>query len=112
MRQRLLAVAIERETDIVLVRQRTRKIAEEIGFERQDQTRVTTAVSEIVRNALDYGGSGRAELWLATNGLRQSLEIVVQDRGPGIADLDAVLDGSYRSPTGMGVGLAGAPTRI
>jgi signal transduction histidine kinase/CheY-like chemotaxis protein len=108
MRQRLLAVAIERETDIVLVRQRTRKIAEEIGFERQDQTRVTTAVSEIVRNALDYGGSGRAELWLATNGLRQSLEIVVQDRGPGIADLDAVLDGSYRSPTGMGVGLAGA----
>ena len=107
MRHRLLAVAVERETDIVLVRQRTRKIAEQLGFERQDQTRITTAVSEIVRNALDYGGGGRAEFWL-DNGSPQCFEIVVQDNGPGIADVEAVLDGSYRSTTGMGVGVAGA----
>jgi signal transduction histidine kinase/CheY-like chemotaxis protein len=107
MRHRLLAVAVERETDIVLVRQRTRKIAEQLGFERQDQTRITTAVSEIVRNALDYGGGGRAEFWL-DNGSPHCFEIVIKDSGPGIADVEAVLDGSYRSTTGMGVGVAGA----
>ena len=30
------------------------------------------------------------------------------DRGPGIPDLDAVLGGRYRSPTGMGLGILGA----
>ncbi len=108
MRQRLLTVAIERETDIVTVRQRTRRIAELIGFERQDQTRITTAVSEIVRNAFDYGGGGRIEYWLTGAAPPQSLELVVVDQGSGIADLDAVLDGSYRSPTGLGVGITGA----
>ena len=108
MRQRLLAVAIERETDVVAVRQRTRKIAELIGFERQDQTRITTAVSEIARNAFDYGGGGRIEYWLSGDGGAQRLEMVVEDQGPGIADLDAVLDGSYRSPTGLGIGVTGA----
>jgi signal transduction histidine kinase/DNA-binding response OmpR family regulator len=108
MKQRLLTVAIARETDIVAVRERTRKIAELIGFERQDQTRITTAVSEIVRNAFDYGGGGRIEYWLTGAAAPQALEMAVLDQGPGIADLDAVLDGSYRSATGLGVGIAGA----
>jgi signal transduction histidine kinase/CheY-like chemotaxis protein len=107
MRRRLLSVAIERETDLVLVRQRARAIAEQIGFERQDQTRITTAVSEIVRNALDYGGGGSVEFWIGDEP-RQHLEVLVRDQGPGIADLDAVLGGYYRSATGMGVGLVGA----
>jgi signal transduction histidine kinase/DNA-binding response OmpR family regulator len=108
MKQRLLTVAIERETDIVAVRQRTRKIAELVGFERQDQTRITTAVSEIARNAFDYGGGGRIEYWLTGGAPPHALEMVVEDHGPGIANLDAVLDGSYRSPTGLGVGITGA----
>jgi signal transduction histidine kinase/CheY-like chemotaxis protein len=108
MRQRLLAIAIERETDLVLARQRTRKITELVGFERQDQNRITTAVSEIVRNALDYGGGGRVEYWLSTSGARQSLDVSIRDEGPGIANIDAVLSGTYQSTTGMGIGIIGA----
>ena len=33
---------------------------------------------------------------------------MVRDRGPGIADLQAVLAGSHKSATGMGIGLLGA----
>lgn len=105
---RLLVVAIERETDIVLVRQRTRKISELLGFDTQDQTRITTAVSEIVRNAFEYGQGGRIEYRLLGTKSPQSLEIVVQDKGPGIADVEAVLAGLYRSTTGMGIGIIGA----
>jgi signal transduction histidine kinase/DNA-binding response OmpR family regulator len=107
MDARLLTVAIERETDIIAARQRTRQIAALLGFDAQDQTRITTAVSEIVRNALDYGGGGRIEYKLTGNA-PQCLEIVVQDSGPGMADPDAVLSGRHRSTTGMGVGILGA----
>jgi signal transduction histidine kinase len=104
----LLAVAIERDTDVVLARKRARDIAELVGFERQDQSRITTAVSEIARNAFEHGGGGRIEFALLGAKPPQSLEITVTDQGRGIPDVQAVLDRLYRSPTGMGVGLRGA----
>jgi signal transduction histidine kinase/DNA-binding response OmpR family regulator len=108
MNARLLILALEAETDIVLVRKRARRLAELVGFEPQDQTRITTAVSEIARNALEYAGGGRVEFRLSDSAARQQFEIIVADRGPGIARLDAILDGSQRSATGMGIGLTGA----
>jgi signal transduction histidine kinase/CheY-like chemotaxis protein len=108
MTARILSVAVTRETDIIVARQRTRRIAELLGFDAQDQTRITTAVSEIVRNALDYGGGGRVDYALAGRVAPQSLVITVQDGGPGIADPAAILDGRHHSDTGMGIGITGA----
>jgi signal transduction histidine kinase/CheY-like chemotaxis protein len=108
MNARLLLVALEREPDIVLVRKRTRRLAELLGFERQDQTRITTAVSELARNAFEYAGGGRAEFRVRDDAAAHVFEIIISDRGPGIADLDAVLSGSHPSEKGMGVGLRGA----
>ena len=108
MNARLLILPLEAETDIVLVRKRARRLAELVGFEPQDQTRITTAVSEIARNALEYAGGGRVEFRLTGSAARQQFEIIVSDGGPGIARLDAILDGSQRSATGMGIGLIGA----
>jgi anti-sigma regulatory factor (Ser/Thr protein kinase) len=108
MRARILTVALERETDIVIARQRTRKIASLAGFDTHDQTRITTALSEIARNAWEYGRGGRVEYWLTGEQPTQALEIIVEDRGGGIADVESVLSGAYRSDTGMGLGILGA----
>ncbi|MGE5538864.1 MAG: ATP-binding protein [Gemmatimonas sp.] len=108
MDARILAIAIERETDIILARQRTRKIAALLGFDEQDQTRITTAVSEIVRNALEYGNGGRVQYRLRDFGQSQALEIAITDNGPGIPNLQDILAGRHRSTTGMGVGILGA----
>ena len=35
------------------------------------------------------------------------MRVVAEDDGPGIANLAEILDGAYRSPTGMGLGLRG-----
>jgi len=105
---RLLLLALEREPDIVLVRKRTRRLAELLGFDRQDQTRIITAVSELARNAFEYAGGGRAEFRVRDDAPVQAFEITISDKGPGIADLDAVLAGNQRSEKGMGVGLRGA----
>jgi signal transduction histidine kinase/CheY-like chemotaxis protein len=108
MNVRLLKLPLAGETDIVLARKRTRRIAELIGFEAQDQTRITTATSEIARNALEHAKSGSIEFHISSTLVQQRLEIVISDRGPGIARLDEVLNGSVRSAGGMGVGLIGA----
>lgn len=104
----IVTMAIVSESDVVAVRQRARLLAEKLGFERQDQTRIATAVSEIARNAFSYGGGGRAEFALDAGDGRQVFTIRVSDRGPGIGDLAAIFEGRYRSPDGMGLGLVGA----
>jgi signal transduction histidine kinase/CheY-like chemotaxis protein len=104
----IVTMPIESESDVVAVRQRARRIAELLGFERQDQTRIATAVSEVARNAFVYAGNGRAEFLAEAKESPQLFRIRISDRGKGIANLQAILDGQYRSQTGMGLGLVGA----
>jgi len=108
MNRSLLTVAIRYEQDVVIARQRARQIAALLGFEGQDQTRIATAVSEIVRNAFRYAKGGRVEFSLEGQSAPQLLIVRVQDQGPGIPDLAHVMSGNYRSSTGMGMGILGA----
>jgi signal transduction histidine kinase len=104
----LLTIELKYEHDVVLARQRTRRFAELLGLDPQDGTRLATAVSEIARNAFEYAGEGRVELYIDDTGERAELVVRVCDKGAGITDLQAVLDGRYRSKTGMGLGIVGA----
>ena len=101
----IVTTPIEAESDVVAVRQRARRIAELLGFERQDQTRIATAVSEIARNAFIYARGGRAEFSVDGEQSPQLFWVKISDKGDGIRDLEAILDGRYRSQTGMGLGL-------
>jgi len=103
----ILTVNIRYENDTVGARQRARQIARLLGYDAQDQTRIATAVSEIARNAFRYAGGGRVEYSVETGSHPESLVIRVADNGPGIADLDRILEGRYRSATGMGLGIVG-----
>ncbi|WP_291690195.1 ATP-binding protein, partial [Bradyrhizobium sp.] len=104
----IVTVPIESEGDVVAVRQRAHRLAELLGFERQDQTRIATAVSELARNAFSYADGGRAEFILDATPAPQIFAIRISDKGPGIADLQTILDGQYRSQSGMGLGILGA----
>lgn len=104
----IVTVPIENEADVVTVRQRAHRLAELLGFERQDQTRIATAVSELARNAFSYAGGGRAEFILDPASAPQIFYVKISDKGPGIADVQTILDGQYRSKSGMGLGILGA----
>lgn len=104
----LSSISLHFDYDVVAARRRARQIAALLQFDEQDQTRIATVVSEIARNALRYGGGGRVEFSVDLRTGNQSLITIVSDRGPGIANLDEVLSGAYRSTTGMGLGLVGA----
>src|SRR5215208_2210930 len=109
MRIPLITVALRRENDLLFARQRARQIASELGFSTGDSTRITTALAEIARNALVYGGGGTVGFFIEDeqHGL-QSLAVHVNDTGPGIAEIDTILAGRYGSHTGMGVGITGS----
>lgn len=104
----LVTLTIHYEQDIVGIRQRVRRVSDLLGFDRQDQTRIATAVSEIARNAFEYAKDGKVECLLEGNSAPQLLLIRISDRGPGIPHLSEVLDGTYRSRMGMGLGIVGA----
>jgi signal transduction histidine kinase/CheY-like chemotaxis protein len=108
MSHRVVTVALKFEDDVVLARQRARQLARLLGFDAQDQTRIATAVSEIARNAFRYAGGGKVEFGIEGRTPPQLFEIVVSDEGPGISRLPDILEGVYRSSTGMGLGIIGA----
>ena len=108
MSARLLAVRIRHEHDIVGARRRARQIAEALGFDAPEQTRIATAVSELARNAFQYARGGSVEYFVEGSLSPQILIVKVSDQGPGIANLDEVLSGTYQSRTGMGLGVVGA----
>ena len=99
-------VDVRGEDDVVRAHQTTRAIAAQLGFSSFEQTRIATAMSEIARNALIYASGGSVTFGLDDE--REALAIIVIDRGPGIADLAAILSGERRSTTGLGAGIPGA----
>ncbi len=104
----ILTLAIGSEHDTVAARQRARQLARLLGFDPQDQTRISTAVSEIARNAFNYAGGGRVEYSIEGRTSPQLFIVKIRDSGPGVRDLDNILEGRYKSSTGMGMGILGA----
>lgn len=108
MRETLLTVRIANEQDVVMVRQRADQIATELGFSRADSTRVATAVSEIARNALQYAEGGKAEFVVSSQPDGDRLDVYVSDSGGGIRDIERIMNGTYQSSSGLGLGIIGS----
>lgn len=101
------SVVVRDEIDVPNACEVARDLAKKLGFSIVDQTKMATAVSELARNMLQYAGGGHIR-FAEVLAPRKGLEAFFEDRGPGIADLDGVLDPKYRSMTGMGMGLRGS----
>ena len=94
MSQRILTVALDSDKDVVLVRQRARQVSALLGFNKQDQVRIATAVSEVARAARQggHGGPGARALYLlAERDGRQQLEVVVGTAAAAAPESEAAL---------------------
>jgi len=103
-----IRVVVAADTDIIEARRRGREFAERIGFSRTDVTLIATAISEIARNILNYAGSGDLLIRLNEQHNWRSIEIVAEDHGPGIPDVEQALEFGYSTGRGLGLGLPGA----
>lgn len=101
-------IPIQNSSDVVLARQKVRQWAQELRFTLVDQTKLVTAASELARNTLDHGKGGHMIIDVVENLARTGLQLVFEDRGPGIPDIQAALRDGFTTGTGMGLGLGGS----
>ncbi len=106
MSEPILHIVLRTERDVVQARQRARDLAALLGFDNQDQIRLATATSEIARNAFRYARNGSVQFFIQLEPPQQ-VEVLISDSGPGIKNLETILEGRYRSETGMGMGILG-----
>jgi serine/threonine-protein kinase RsbT len=96
------------EQDVVLARQMARKLATECGMRLIDLTKLVTAVSELARNTMVYGGGGDMDWQILDDNARTGLRLTFRDEGPGIADVKLAMTDGWTSGNGLGLGLTGA----
>ena len=102
-----VAIKFSNETDTVEVREMASEIAYEMGFDKTACAEIALAVSEIVGNAVKFAGKGNAIIQLSGN--KKSLEIIVQDTGPGIKSIKKAMQEGYSSKVAsLGIGLNAA----
>lgn len=99
---------IQIEQDVVLARQTARKLATECGMRLIDLTKMVTAVSELARNTMVYGGGGDMDWQILDEDHKVGLRLTFRDEGPGIPDLKLAMTDGWTSGSGMGLGLTGA----
>lgn len=100
-------IRIEREADIVAVRQRVRELSKDFRFDQFEVAALTTAASELSRNIWVHAQRGIARIAVLHNGSKVGLQLEFEDHGPGIADLDRALAGGFSTSKSLGLGLSG-----
>lgn len=85
--------AFTAEADRFWLASEARRIAQAEGFSREEQAQLATSVSELVSNAVKHAGGGTFVLTVK-QGPPTTIEVVIEDDGPGIPDVeDALRDG-------------------
>lgn len=108
IKKKYSSIVIKSETDLKKARIFVKNLSKALGFNIIDQTKFITAVSEILRNTIKYGGGGLMCLVEVENSTRKGLKAIFIDEGPGIPDIDLAMTEGYSTSDGLGKGLTGA----
>jgi serine/threonine-protein kinase RsbT len=100
--------AIAAEDDVVVVRRRVKEAAQHRKLDAFATAALTTAASELTRNAWVHAGGGKAVVEELGEGPRFGVRVVFEDSGPGISDLPRALAGGYSTTKTLGLGLSGS----
>lgn len=97
-------IVIEREDDVYMASTLGKRVAEDCGLSKSQQTKLVVSIMELTRNIVFYAKKG--ELFI--NPIPSfGIEIIAVDQGPGIANIEGILSNTIRSKTGLGLGLSG-----
>jgi PAS domain S-box-containing protein len=103
---RIDLVEIRNEMDVTRARVRVRVLAEALGFNYMEQERIASAVLELVKNAFEYAGGGIVKMQPVEKEGRGGIEIIVEDHGPGIRNLELALKPGHSTSGHLGEGLS------
>ena len=90
--------------DVVCARRNGLNIALKMGFHPAEANKVAVVISELGRNIEQYARTGM----ITVTAYPDRIQIVAEDHGPGIPDVERVLAGGYTTSQGMGLGISGS----
>jgi len=109
MNQHLSSILIKNENHILLARQQAKRIAELLHFEAVDQSRISTATSELARDMVLFTSGGEIQFSLKAETNTHTLNLVVRGNDPGpIEIIAAALEGRGRIRSEQGMGFVNA----
>ncbi|MFC5496816.1 anti-sigma regulatory factor [Caenimonas terrae] len=82
--------------------------ATRLDFSSLERTKLVTAASELGRNMLVHGKGGTMTIGELRQDMRAGLQLVFEDTGPGIEDIELALTDGYSSAKSLGLGLGGS----
>jgi serine/threonine-protein kinase RsbT len=68
---------------------------------------ISTAVSELARNIIIYASKGNIVLNAVEDDSKRGIEVVAEDSGPGIQNLENAMKDKFSTGDTLGVGLPG-----
>lgn len=99
--------AIRRDVDVYIAIGRGREMADALGFDAIDRTRIEIVILELTRNLLAHAGGGQIRLEAVAEYERRGLVVEAIDQGPGIPDIPLALQDGYSTARTLGAGLPG-----
>ncbi|MCA9888502.1 MAG: anti-sigma regulatory factor [Anaerolineae bacterium] len=84
------------------------RLAQKMGFSQADCMAIHIAILEVARNILKYAERGQIVIDTIELGDKFGIQVQATDKGPGINDLEAVLQDGFSTGAGLGKGLPGA----
>jgi len=103
-----LAIDVTQEHHIAQAQRAARSLAESLGFSDVAAYSIATAVSELANNIFFHAcGAGSITLAVLRQNGRVGVEIVAEDKGPGIGDVNLALQDGFTTNGGLGGGLPG-----
>jgi serine/threonine-protein kinase RsbT len=100
-------IIVEKELDVALACQEGRRLAQSMGFGTTAQACIATAISELATNLVFHTGGGIITLTVTERGGKLGLEVLCEDSGPGIEDVELAMQNGYSTRGGLGGGLPG-----
>ena len=100
-------IAVADESGLTRAILETSRVCDALEFRPELKSRATTSVSELARNILKYAGRGEIRLRRVGHAHRPGIEVVANDRGPGIECIERALEDHYSSSGTLGLGLSG-----
>jgi anti-sigma regulatory factor (Ser/Thr protein kinase)/serine/threonine protein phosphatase PrpC len=104
-------ITVVHGSDVNEAHQRAQAMALAIGFDETAGAEVALAVRELGANLLKHTKGGTLTLTPLVDGRRVGMQVISQDRGPGIADVEQALRDGFSTAGGLGYGL-GAVNRL
>ena len=100
-------IKITDDIDVAEASSEALRSGESAGFSRAKSYMVATAVSELGTNIRRYAQEGEITIRILSDESKKGVEIVAEDTGPGIADIEAVMKDHFSTSNSLGIGLPG-----